>query len=49
VEGLLEKVTLQAATVDRQRWSDDAADCSKHGQQRPETLGRRQSTTVDGE
>jgi len=26
-------VTLQAATVDRQRWSGGAADCSKHGQQ----------------
>ena len=30
------------------RWHD-AADCSKYGQQRPETLGRQQSTTVYGE
>jgi len=30
-------------TAMERRWHD-AADCSKHGQQRPETLGRRQST-----
>ena len=35
-------------TAMERRWHD-AADCSRHGQQRPETLGRRQSTTVYGE
>ena len=35
-------------TAMERRWHD-ATDCSRHGQQRPETLGRRPSTTVYGE
>jgi len=35
-------------TATKRRWHD-AADCSRHGQQRPEMLGRRPSTTMYGE